>query len=136
MGTIEQLIEVLHGNGMLSLRAYWASVVGPQRLAMATRRVIELTTSDTARIYGNLGTADAYVFVGVSLPFNAPVNPLTVVFAKEDKTGFNTGLPVRLTDNQVNYGFTQLLLPGEELFCQIMGGNIEKQNVVVATAVF
>ena len=136
MGTVEKLIEILHGDGMLSLRAYWASVVGPQRLAMAARKIVKLKASDTAQIYGGPGSANAYVLVGVALPFNAQVNPLPVVFAREDKTGFNTGLPVRLTDNQVNYGFTQLLCPGEELFCQIMDGNITEQNVVVAMAVF
>lgn len=135
-GNLESVVELLAGRGQLSLRAYLACVVGPQRLAMAVRKVVELTNKDTAQIYRNSGAGDAYVLVGVALPFNAQVNPLKVVFAKEDKTGFNTGLPIILTDNQINFGFTQLILPGEDLYCQIMGAPIASQNVVVAAAVF
>ena len=80
--------------------------------------------------------SDAYVLVGVALPFNAPVKPLHIVFGKEDQLGFNSGLPVLLTDNQINWNFTQLLMPGEQLFAQIMDAAVAQQNVVVASAMF
>lgn len=129
------IFELDGGRGLLSARAIWASVVGPQRLAMAARKPVVLTNTAPSQIYKSLGASDGYVLIGVALPFNAVPNPLTVVFGTDDQLGFNTGLPVRLTDNQLNWAFTQLLLPGEQLFAQIMGATL-KQNVVVAAAIF
>lgn len=140
-GTKHQLPPILEldaGRGLLSARAIWASVVGPQRLAMSPRKAVKLTNTEGAEIYKALGAANGYVLVGVALPFNASPNPLTVVFGRDQELGFNQGLPVRLTDNQLNWAFTQLLLPGEQLFAQIMTnpGPPIFQNVVVAAAIF
>ncbi len=129
-------ITMQSGQGLLDARALWASIVGPQRLAMAPRKTVALLNDTTAEIAKNLGASDAYVLVGVSLPFNAPTNPLAVVFGKEEQLGFNTGLPVLLTDNQINFTFTQLLLPGEQLFAQIMDPAVARQNAVVSTVMF
>ena len=124
------------GAGLLDARALWASIVGPQRLAMSQKKPVSLRNDTTVEIYKNLGASNAYVLVGVALPFNAPVKPLHIVFGKEDQLGFNSGLPVLLTDNQLNWNFTQLLMPGEQLFAQIMDAAVAQQNVVVASAMF
>lgn len=129
-------IEIDSGVGLLDARAIWASVVGPQRLAMAQRVTVRLSSLETREVFKSLGAADAYVLVGIGLPFNAPVNPLAIVFGKEEQLGFNTGLPIQLTDSFSNFAFTQLLLPGEQLFAQIMDTAVVEQNIVVASAVF
>jgi hypothetical protein len=124
------------GEGLLDARAIWASIVGPQRLAMAQRVSVKLSSTETREVLKSLGRANAYVMVGVGLPFNAPVNPLQVVFGKDDQLGFNTGLPIRLTDSVTNFTFTQLLLPGEQLYAQIMDIAVAEQNIIVASAMF
>jgi hypothetical protein len=129
-------IEMDSGVGLLDARAIWASIVGPQRLAMAQRTSVKLSSTETREVFKGLGAANAYVMVGVGLPFNAPVNPLQVVFGKDDQLGFNTGLPIRLTDSVTNFTFTQLLLPGEQLFAQIMDMAVAEQNIIVAAAMF
>jgi hypothetical protein len=135
-GSQPRTITLESGAGLLDARALWASIVGPQRLAMARRTPVTLRNNETASIYKNLGGSDVYVLVGVALPFPAPTKPLAVAFGYEDQIGFNTGLPVLLTDSQVNFTFTQLLMPGEQLFAQIMNPAVAQQNVVVATAMF
>ena len=130
------IIEVRSGSGLLDARALWASIVGPQRLALGARKVARLVNTTPVEIYKNLGASKAYAFVGVALPFNTVANPLNVVFGRDDsQLGFNSGLPVQLTPNQINFNFTQLLLPGEQLFAQILGA-VADQNVVVSVALF
>ena len=129
-------ITIESGEGLLDARALWASIVGPQRLAMAQKASVKLFNGKSAQIFKNLGASAAYVLIGVALPFNAPVKPLNTVFGTGEGLGFNTGLPVVLTDNQLNWSFTQLLLPGEQLFAQIMDGAVQNQNVVVAATMF
>lgn len=131
------VIETKPGLGLLSAEAYWASVVGPQRLAMAARKPVPLNNTAGTEIYKVLGASNGYVLVGVALPFNFP-NPLQVAFGTDEQLGFNTGWPFTLIGNQNAhiFQFTQLLLPGEQLFAQIMDPAVPKQNVVVAAAIF
>ena len=130
-------ITLESGNGLLDARALWASIIGPNRLAMAQRTAVTLQRAVAVEVAKNLGASDAYIYVGVALPQNAPVNPLQVVFSRDDSTGRNTGLPAHLVDrvNQT-FSFMQLLAPGEQLFAQITDANVEEANVVVATVVF
>lgn len=132
-----RLITLNSGEGLLDERALRASSVGPYRLAMAQRASVMLQRDNTVEIYKNIGAADAYVFVGVGLPWNAAVSPLEVIFARDDQMGPNSGIPARLGGavNQT-FGFMQLLMPGEQLFAQITDPNVEQQSVVVAAAVF
>lgn len=129
-------ISLDSGAGLLDARAIWASIVGPQRLAMSQRTSVRLSSTQTREVFKSLGAANAYVLVGVGLPFDAPVNPLQVVFGKDDQLGSNTGLPIRLTDSVVSFTFTQLLLPGEQLYAQIMDIAVVEQNIIVASAMF
>lgn len=129
-------ISLDSGAGLLDARAIWAAIVGPQRLAMSQRTSVRLSSTETREVFKSLGAANAYVLVGVGLPFNAPVNPLQVVFGKDDQLGSNTGLPIRLTDSVVSFSFTQLLLPGEQLYAQIMDIAVAEQNIIVASAMF
>jgi len=131
-------IQLNSGSGLLDARALWACLVGPQRLAMAQSAVVTLLRDRAVEVANNLGAAECYVFIGVGLPQNAAVNPLQVVFSREESTGRNTGLPSRLIDqvNGFSFSFTQLLLPGEQIFGQITDAAVERQNIVVVKAVF
>lgn len=134
---MEGRIEVVSGQGLLDARAMFASIVGPNRLAMAPRTTVTLKLSEGTLIAKNLGAADAYVLVGVGLPSNAAVNPLTTIFSKDPEMGFNNGLPVRLTDHvSTDFSILQLLLPGEALYAQITNAAVATQNVVVSTVQF
>jgi hypothetical protein len=128
-------IEMVSGKGLLDARALWASIVGPQRLAMAQKTVAKLTNTNAVEISKNLGASNAYVFIGVGLPFPAPMATLNVVFGRDEQLGFNSGYPQLLTKSPVNFAFTQLLQPGEQLFCQITDA-VAQQNVVVAAVMF
>ena len=128
-------IELVSGKGLLDARALWASVVGPQRLAMAQKTVARLTNTNAVEIFKGLGASDAYVFVGVGLPFSASMATLNVVFGRDESLGTNSGYPQILTKSVVNFAFTQLVLPGEQLFCQITDA-VAQQNAVVAAVMF
>lgn len=134
---MEGEIKIRSGAGLLDMRAIYASIVGPGRLAMTQRNMVAMRNDESVQIAKNLGAADAYVFVGVALPQNSATNPLLVLFSKDEVLGFSTALPARLTD-QVNHSFSfmQLLLPGEQLYGQIVSGGPVTQHVVVASVVF
>lgn len=126
------------GKGLLDARALWASLVGPYRLAMAQRTSIELFSDRAIDVAKNLGVSDVYLFVSVSLPNDAAVNPLSAIFGREDTLGTNTGSPILLT-NQAGIhvaSFMQLLLPGEQLFGQITNLAVASQRVVVSAVMF
>jgi len=128
-------IELVSGKGLLDARALWASIVGPQRLAMAQKTVAKLVNTNAVEIFKNLGASNAYVLVGVGLPFSASMATLNVVFGRDEQLGTNSGYPQLLTKSPVNFAFTQLLLPGEQLFCQITDA-VAQQNAVVAAVMF
>ena len=131
------------GAGLLSAKAIWASIVGPQRLAMSKRVSLQLTNTETRLVYKNLGAADAYVFVGVALPADYTGAPLVTAFSRDDEIGVNTGMPAIITPHMgggglAPSGFMQMLMPGEQLYARIVdpafGGG--EQRFVVANASF
>jgi len=128
-------IEMVSGKGLLDARALWASIIGPQRLAMAQKSVAKLINTGATEITKNLGASNAYVFVGVGLPFSASMATLNVVFGRDESLGTNSGYPQLLTKSPTNFAFTQLVLPGEQLFCQITDA-VAQQNVVVSAVMF
>jgi hypothetical protein len=143
-GQERMIIELTHGRGLLDARALWASIVGPHRLAMTTKRTVELRVDRAVEIARNIGLADAFVFVGVSLPANAPTIPLLILTGQEETLGESTSGSQVLT-NQMGggafapSGFMQLLQPGEQLFAQINDPAVAAgftQRVVVAAVTF
>jgi hypothetical protein len=138
------IIELTHGRGLLDARALWATIVGPHRLAMSITRSVRLRTDDPVEIAKNIGSADAFVFVGVALPVNAPINPLRVIAGPGDSLGFNNSAPQILTAQMgggafAPTGFMQLLQPGEQLYMLINDVAFPagtEQGVIVATVTF
>lgn len=133
-------ITIEHGDGTLDIRALFAATVGPHRFAFAQRQSVVLEQAQGIKLAENIGSADSYALVGVALPRNAPVNPLSVMFSSDETMGFNTAIPARLVDSmssgQTVFGFYQILMPGDQLFGQISDPAVQKQNVVVAMVMF
>lgn len=133
-------LETFSGRGLADARALWAAIVGPHRLAIARSKSIELRQDAGGEIYKNIGAADGYVLVGVALPISAPTNPLNVIFGDSDQLGINASAPFVLNSQMGGggfgpTGFMQLLLPGEQLYAQIVDTSITSgatQRVVVA----
>ena len=133
----ELVATILSGRGLLDIRALWAAIVGPQRLAISQRTTVGLRNDSPIEISKNLGVSNCYLLIGVATPHNLPA--LNVVFGREDQgLGQNTGWPITLLPASQGsmFQFTQLIAPGEQLFAQIMDPAVPQQNVVVAAAVF
>jgi hypothetical protein len=133
------------GRGLLDGRALWAAEVGRERLAMARTATFSLSLTDSVCITKNLGASDAYVFVGVSLPASAGVGLFMPVWLSREESLGDNSAPFFLTSVMgklgggvgVTGGFTQLLLPGEQLYAQMAPGGplATGQRVVVAAVV-
>jgi hypothetical protein len=129
------------GRGLLSARALWASIVGPQRLAMTEHTTKLLTLDNPEEIFSNIGAADAYVFIGVCLPINSVLAAVSVLFSRNDALGFNTSAPFvlnRVMGSGQVAGFMQLLQPGEQIYGQVVDPAVGPagQRVVVAAVTF
>jgi hypothetical protein len=136
-------LELDAGEGLLSARALWAAIVGPHRLAMATGTSKTLFTSKSTEVAKNIGAANVYVFVGISLPPGAEVSPLTVYLSREPDLGKNASATYLLNGQMGGggfgpSGFMQLLGPGEQLFAKIAEdlGAPETQKIVVSQVQF
>lgn len=106
------------GQGLLDARAIWASIVGPQRFAMGAKRTFVLKSTETLKIGDNIAVAGVYVLIGVQAVDQA--NNLIGLFSKDDNIGQGSGFPVVLAGPGFSATpFTQLLLPGEQLFAQL-----------------
>jgi hypothetical protein len=126
-------LDLDRGQGLLGARALWAGVVGPSRLAMAKGSSLQLGRDRPTEIAKNLGAADAVMFVGVSLAM--PDDTQTAVqfqqagalFGGDNQLGRNASMPTILLPSMPGYqfafGFTQILMPGEQLYGQLSGGN-------------
>ncbi len=143
MGAAEEvLLKMVSGRGLLDARALWASQVGPLRLAMAQSRSVTLTQEGPTEIYKSMGTADAYVFVGVSLPADDPAITVPTIFSQSDSLGTNSSVPIALAPAMIGgtffpVGFSQLLMPGEQLFAQLTpAAPVTTQRIVVSAVVF
>lgn len=138
----ESMLQLDSGKGLLDARAMWAAMVGPHRLAMANKYPFELYNNKATQLHRNLGADSAYVFIGVALPADVGVITLNTVFGKDDSLGANSGAPYVLSPQMGGggfgpNGFMQLLLPGEELYAQIVGPGMPTQvRVTVAKVIF
>ena len=134
------LLEITDIPGLGNARALWASIVGPYRLAMATKTPVRLNANNGVLIKKNIGAGQGYVLVGVALPITAVVSPLAVIAGDSEQLGTNSGTPQIITRHmggggQSVAGFMQLLLPGEQLFAQIVDPafTASEQQVIVAS---
>lgn len=137
-----QQIQLDAGSGLLSARALWAALVGPHRLAMAQGTSVQLSQQNIAEVAKNMGSADAFVFVGVALPANTAIGTvIPAIFSRESEPGENTGMPTILTPAMpgmnIFNGFSQLLQPGEQLYAKLATTSpVTVQRVVVSKVMF
>jgi hypothetical protein len=143
MGAAEELLlKMVSGRGLLDARALWASLVGPYRLAMAQTCAVTLSQAAPTEIYKSMGSADGYVFVGVSLPADTAAISIPTLFSKSSEIGNNSSIPVSLSPAMIGgtffpVGFSQLLMPAEQLYAQLTpAAPAPTQRVVVASVVF
>lgn len=132
-------ITVKSGAGLLDARVMWAMRAGAARLALGAQRNVELFFDHSTQISKNIGIADAYVFIAVALPHNAPTKPLGVAFSGSESMGPNSP-PFALNDSLIIGGaltpFYQLLCPGEEVYGQIMDPAVASQKIIVVEVTF
>jgi hypothetical protein len=117
LGDLDKIISLISGRGLLDIRAWIASVVGPARLPMGAKSTYALAVSaEPTMIATNLAIADAYVFVGIAAENGQPA-VASGVLGQEGQLGMNSW-PVQFLPFANIYPLTVLLLPGEQLFAK------------------
>lgn len=146
MGAAEEiLLKLLSGRGLLDARALWATLVGPNRLAMAQAKSLTLHVDRSTELFKSMGAADAYVFIGVSLPAGDPggAGGIPVLMGRDSELGVNTSIPSLISTIMIGgtffpVGFTQLVMPGEQLYAKLAPPVAPgtTQQIVVSAVVF
>jgi hypothetical protein len=111
---------------------------------MAQTQAVTIRQNQAVEVFKSMGSADAYVFVGVSLPADdaAGVGGIPTIFSRESELGRNAAVPVTLVPVMVGgsfspIGFTQLLQPAEQLYAQLTpAAPVTEQQILVASVVF
>lgn len=127
----EKLIgKVMPGTGNLNLRAAFAAIVGPKRLAHGIRRTKVLDASKSSTLIARNPDAqnkELCTYVSVTLSQAFTPGTYTVVFGGDQAVNGNSGIPIKFTDSTPNafelYG--EVLLPGEELYAQVSTGTVQ-----------
>lgn len=133
MNALNTLLETTQPGGLGDIRALFAAIVGPYRLASGFKKNVRLTTQNAVLLYSNQGSGNAYAFIGVSLT-REPTVPTVMMVGGNDQLGANSSSPKRLEfDMSASEGFAQLLLPGEQLFAQL--DNALPDNTIIPVVV-
>jgi hypothetical protein len=108
---------------------------------MAPKHSLILKTTESAKISENIAAAKVYMFVGVVFPLVQDI-PLTALFSKDSEMGTGSAIAAQLQPAG-QFGsaigiFTQLLLPGEQLYGRLSGlvENQTQGQIVVAEVQF
>lgn len=109
------------GLGNLSAKAYFASIVGPRRVALGSRKKFTLVNDIPVRLIGNTGiqgSQGAACFVSVTL---VPGQAATLVlFGSDENPSDDNGVPeVLSTATSGVLRFQAALSPGEQLFAAL-----------------
>lgn len=133
------------GKGNLNLRAYIASIVGPQRVAFGKRTVRRLPVNGSEEIVKNDARAEesVVVYVEVWVPHQILATGRRILFSSSDSMGENAELVVLGTfgDNKVLDRYRTVLLPKEQLYAQVISdatGNpvLNPTSIVISKVVF
>lgn len=146
MAADEMMIEMLSGQGNLDARVLWAALAGKYRVAHGEKKAYTVQQNNAIQIANNFARRGVYMFVGVSLPLGAATNPVSMLFSSEERIGFNTSVPVRLTDSMgqgdvgapaVSGGaFFAILQPEDQLFAQLPAGALTSAQILVSRVSF
>jgi len=109
---------------------------------MSQRARFTIRSDQPTQIHQNLGAAKAVVFLAAALPVDAGVATLSVVWGRDESLGTNQGAPYVLNGQLGGggygpTGFMQILLPGEDIYVQIVGvGSPPRAPITVAKVFF
>lgn len=120
---LKALLEIDPGAGNLRMDVFFASAIGPQRVAHGAKDVKVLTAGQAVKIAATTGAGGSHAvsFVRVYLATNQ-TGPVAVLFGTSETLG-NTAIPVNLigtatAGQEVSRHFDAILLPSEELYAQ------------------
>jgi hypothetical protein len=131
--SLEKSISLLTGRGLLDIRAWIASVVGPSRLPMGSKSSYLLeATKDGVMIATNIGVADAVVLVGVAAESGQDAAGVAGLLGTDGQMGTNSW-PVQFLPYSNIYPQVALLLPGDQLFAKSVGGDV---RIIVSQVTF
>lgn len=118
---LEALFEIDPGAGNLRMDLFFASIIGPARVAHGAKKVFALPQGQGKAIATNTGAGGALpvCFVRVYLAANQ-TGPVPVLFGTSETLG-TSSIPVNLigtgaAGQEVSRYFDATLLPGEELY--------------------
>lgn len=111
-------IQTEPGQGNLGAKPYFASIVGPRRVALASRSRVNLNTNGSQQLVSNTGVGKGVCFVSVSLV--PGVAPTLVLFGSDSGVSDNNGIPEVLSTNTTGVlKFQAILNPGDMLFASL-----------------
>jgi len=108
------------GEGNLSAKAYYASIVGPRRVALGSRRKFTLTNSQSQKLASNTGIQGArgVCFVNVTLVPGQTAE--LILFGSDENPSDDNGVPrVLSTATSGVLEFQAALSPGEMLYAAL-----------------
>ncbi len=115
------LLEIDPGAGNLRMDLFFASTIGPTRVAHGAKKIYKMTGGKGIRVAATTGASgsDAISFVRVYLAAEQ-LGPVPVLFGTTETLG-TSAVPVNLIGSslagqEVSRYFDATLLPGEELY--------------------
>jgi len=127
-------IETVAGEGNLSANSYFASIVGPRRIALGSRQSFALQNDVPVNLINNTGVIRGVCFVSVSL---VPGQPATLVlFGSDASASDDSGVPEVLSTAATGVlRFQATLNPGEALYAALPSTTAPNTtvNLVVST---
>ena len=109
------------GEGNLSAKAYFASIVGPRRVALGSRKKITLTPDTPVRLVGNTGIKGKFgeaCFVSVTLVPDQTA--ALILFGSDENPSDDNGVPEVLSTAATGVlRFQAVLNAGEQLFAAL-----------------
>lgn len=123
---IKALLEINPGAGNLRLDVFFASMIGPNRVAHGAKKNFSMASGVGQRIAVTTGASGSNAVSFVRVYLAARQNgPVPVVFGKSETQG-TADIPVNLVGSfpagqEVSRFFDAVLLPGEELYATTQG---------------
>jgi hypothetical protein len=106
------------GSGNLSAKPYFASLVGPRRVAAGARKSFTLNNEGSVQLVSNTGTGKGVCFVSVTLV--PGIAPTLVLFGSNETPSDSDGIPEVLSTASTGVlRFQAVLNPGEMLFASL-----------------
>lgn len=120
---LQALFEIDPGAGNLRMDVFFASIIGPNRVAHGSKAVKTMIQGQPQKIASTTGAggSNAISFARVYLAASQ-LGPVSILFGTSETLG-TSSIPVNLVGTfvagqEVSRYFDAVLLPGEELYAQ------------------